>query len=50
MIQLVFPMSVVLIFSEIKKTDKARQREANAIGLANANITEAKGEAEAIKH
>ena len=46
MIQLVFLMSVVLIFSEIKKTDKARQRE--AIGLANENIAEAKGEAEAI--
>ena len=27
---------------------EARQREANAIGLANANIAEAKGEAEAI--
>ena len=27
---------------------EARQRETNAIGLANANIAEAKGEAEAI--
>ena len=27
---------------------EARQREANAVGLANANIAEAKGEAEAI--
>jgi regulator of protease activity HflC (stomatin/prohibitin superfamily) len=28
---------------------EARQREANAIGLANANIAEANGEAEAIR-
>ena len=35
--------------NDLKRIEvEARQREANAMGLANANIAEAKGEAEAI--
>ena len=35
--------------NDLKRIEvEARQREANAIGVANANIAEAKGEAEAI--
>ena len=35
--------------NDLKRIEvEARQREANALGLANANIAEAKGEAEAI--